>query len=128
MKYALLIHLGEGIFEQMSEAEKHARIEQHRRLQHDAAAAGHYAGAVRLAPVDTSVRVVFRGEEQVVTDGPFPETKEHLVGFYVIDSESLDQAIAYARRIPVAPLGTVEIRPIVWQGSPEVLPAPAARD
>lgn len=117
MKYALLIHLGEGIFEQMPRAEMQARTEEHRRLQHDAAAKGHYEGAVRLAPADTAVRVVTRGEEQVVTDGPFPETKEHLVGFYVIDSETLDQAIAYARRIPVGPRGSIEIRPIAWEGS-----------
>jgi len=117
MKYALLIHLGEGIFEGMSPAEREARTEEHRRLQRDAAAAGHYQAAVRLAPVGTAVRVATRGEEQVVTDGPFPETKEHLVGLYVIDAESLEQAIAYARRIPVAPYGTIEIRPIAWEGS-----------
>lgn len=117
MKYALLIHLGEGISERMSAADSAARIEEHRRLQRDAAAAGHYERAVRLAAVDTAVRVATRGEEQVVTDGPFPETKEHLVGFYLIDSESLEQAIAYARRIPVHPHGTIEIRPIAWEGS-----------
>jgi len=60
---------------------------------------------VRLAPTQTATSVRTRGNEQLVTDGPYAETKETLVGFYLVDCENLDQAIAYARRIPVAPQG-----------------------
>lgn len=122
MKYALLIHADEAQLDQLPRAEHQARMDQHHRLQEDAARKGHYGGAVRLAPADSSVRVITRGEEQVVTDGPFPETKEHLVGLYVVESDSLEQAIEYARRIPVAPYGTIEVRPIAWQGSCAQLP------
>jgi hypothetical protein len=58
-----------------------------------------------------------RGSEQTVTDGPFTETKEYLAGFYLLDCETLDEAIAYARRHPGAPLGTIEIRPVHSQDS-----------
>lgn len=114
MKYALLIHLGEGIFEQMSEAEKQERTALHQALQADAREANQYLGAVRLASTQTATSVRTRGQEQIVMDGPFAETKEHLVGLYLIDCASLDEAIAYAKRIPVAPLGTIEIRPVAW--------------
>lgn len=114
MKYALLIHLPEGVFEQLHASEKHALAEKHRELQHDARQAKQFGGAVRLAPTQTATSVRTRGHEQIVTDGVYAETKEHLVGFYLLDCESLDQAIAYARRIPVGSLGTIEIRPVAW--------------
>lgn len=47
----------------------------------------------------------------VITDGPFAETKEALGGYYVIEADSLDEALAVARQVP-APFGCVEIRPV----------------
>jgi hypothetical protein len=47
-----------------------------------------------------------------VTDGPFAETHEYLGGYYVVDADDLDDAIAIAARIPGARVGTVEVRPI----------------
>jgi hypothetical protein len=49
----------------------------------------------------------------VVTDGPFPETKEVIGGYFIAQCEDLDQAIDVASRIPVAETGSVEIRPLV---------------
>jgi hypothetical protein len=46
-----------------------------------------------------------------VTDGPFAETKEALGGYYLVDAESLDEALALAKQVP-APFGGVEVRPI----------------
>jgi len=46
------------------------------------------------------------------TDGPFAETKEHLVGYYVVEVPDLDRALALAARIPGAATGSVEVRPI----------------
>jgi hypothetical protein len=54
-----------------------------------------------------------REGEILVTDGPFAETKERLGGYYVIDVESLDEALEWAARIPSARHGTIEIRPVV---------------
>jgi hypothetical protein len=54
-----------------------------------------------------------RHGKRVVTDGPFAETREQLGGYYLVDVDGLDQAIAIAERIPGARKGTVEIRPVV---------------
>jgi hypothetical protein len=47
-----------------------------------------------------------------VSDGPFAETKEALGGYYLIDAESLDEAIEWAGKIPSARAGTIEVRPV----------------
>jgi hypothetical protein len=59
----------------------------------------------------TTVRV--RAGEQVVSDGPFAETKELLGGYYLIDVPDLDAALAWAAKVPNAPYGSVEVRPIM---------------
>jgi hypothetical protein len=61
-----------------------------------------------LQPTATATSV--RGD--VVTDGPFVETKEALGGFYIVEAADLDQAIAFAKQCP-APAGGVEVRPIL---------------
>lgn len=68
-------------------------------------------GAALHEPANaTSVRV--RAGERLLTDGPFAETKEHLIGYYVIDVADLDAAVAWAARVPNARTGTVEVRPV----------------
>jgi hypothetical protein len=61
-----------------------------------------------------NARVVqVRDAETVVTDGPYIETKEVLGGYFLADCKDLDQAIELAQRVPVAAVGSVEIRPLV---------------
>ena len=50
---------------------------------------------------------------QTLHDGPFAETREQLGGYYVIDVPSLDEAISWARKVPVAPGGGIEVRPVM---------------
>ena len=59
----------------------------------------------------TSVRV--RDGKPLVTDGPFAETREQLGGFFLVNAQDLDEAIAIATQIPGARVGTVEIRPVI---------------
>ena len=59
----------------------------------------------------TSVRV--REGRRSVTDGPFAETREQLGGYFLIETENLDEALAVAERIPMARKGTVEVRPVI---------------
>ena len=66
-----------------------------------------------LHPVATATSVRIREGKRLVTDGPFAETREQLGGFYLIDVPDLQTAIDIAGRHPGAPLGTVEIRPVV---------------
>ena len=76
------------------------------------AAKGRFGPAVRLLP--TTVATTFRKEPPLVIDGPFAETKEQLLGFYIIERDSLDGALEAARELAKANpgLGAYEIRPI----------------
>ncbi|OYU18758.1 MAG: hypothetical protein CFE34_08840 [Rhodobacteraceae bacterium PARR1] len=66
-----------------------------------------------LGPVETATSLRIRGGKVETMDGPFAETREHLGGFYLIDVPDLDAALAYAASLPTAPLGTVEVRPVM---------------
>ena len=64
----------------------------------------------RLRPPEQAKTVRRRGGRVVVTDGPFAETKEWIAGFDVLDCESMEQAIDYASRHPMARFGRLEVR------------------
>lgn len=69
-------------------------------------------GGEPLEPISTATCVRVRDGETMTTDGPFAETKEQLGGFYVVEADDLDEAIAIASKIPHAAMGTVEVRPV----------------
>ena len=75
------------------------------------------AGVMRagdpLQPAGTATTVRVRGGKTATTDGPFAETKEQLGGYYILDCKNLDEAIAYAAKIPTARFGSIEVRPIM---------------
>jgi hypothetical protein len=75
--------------------------------------AGVHLGGEGLQPSSaaTTVRIQASGEP-IVTDGPFAETKEQLGGYYLLDCKDLDDALAWAKRVPM-PGGTVEVRPVM---------------
>ena len=75
---------------------------------------GSFLGGEGLQPsaTATTVRLSESGGDPVVTDGPFAETKEQLGGFYLIDCQDLDEALEWARKIPM-PGGNVEVRPVM---------------
>jgi hypothetical protein len=75
--------------------------------------AGVLAAAEQLRGIDTATSVRLRGGERLLTDGPFVETKEHLLGFYLLDVPDLDTAVEWASRMPIVRHGTVEVRPLV---------------
>jgi len=75
-------------------------------------AKGHYTGAP-LAPPSTATTVRLKDGERVLTDGPFAETKEWLSGYFQAEFDDLDDALAWAARIPSAAFGAVEVRPVM---------------
>lgn len=75
--------------------------------------AGALVSGEALAGPETASTVQVRNGERLVTDGPFIEAKEVIGGFYVIDVADLDEALAWAARIPNAHFGTVEVRPVM---------------
>jgi len=74
---------------------------------------GKLVTADRLQPTTTATTVRIRNGETLVTDGPFAETKEQLGGYYLLECENIDEALAYAAKIPTAENGSIEVRP-VW--------------
>ncbi|WP_235908336.1 YciI family protein [Roseiconus nitratireducens] len=79
----------------------------------DLAERGQWIASSPLHPVATATCVRVREGVRQVTDGPFAETTEQLGGYYLIDVDDMDQAIAIASRLPPAAKGTVEIRPLL---------------
>jgi hypothetical protein len=74
---------------------------------------GAFVSGDALQPVDSATTVRVRGGETLTTDGPFAETKEILGGYYIIDVADLDVALDWAAKMPSAPYGSTEVRP-VW--------------
>ena len=72
---------------------------------------GHLVFADGLEPAATATTVDAQGERPVLTDGPYLETKEHLGGFWVIEADDLDVALALAAEGSKACRGVVEVRP-----------------
>ena len=110
MKYMLLIYANEKDLTDEYRGECYVESAQ---LARDLHASGQYLDASPLHPTATATSVRVRNGKTLVTDGPFAETREQLGGFYLIDAKDLDEAIAVSTRIPVARLGTVEIRPVM---------------
>ncbi len=109
MKYMLLVYLDENA---LSESERQACYKDSAQLARDLHASGNYLAASPLQSVSTATSVRIRNGKKTVTDGPFAETREQLGGFYLIDAKSIIEAVDIAARVPVADVGTIEIRPI----------------
>ncbi len=122
MKYMLLIYLDE---QAMNDTERERCYEESVQLAQDLHAQGQYLAAAPLHPVSAATSVRMRNGRRLVTDGPFAETKEQLGGYFLVEARDLDEAIAIAARIPVATLGTVEVRPVIEVAG---LPAPSSGD
>jgi hypothetical protein len=70
-------------------------------------------GGEGLQGVETATSVRVKGGKVETMDGPFAETKEHLGGYYIIETANLDEALKYAADIPSAGFGTIEVRPLM---------------
>jgi hypothetical protein len=79
----------------------------------EAGQAGVILAGEGLEPTSAATTVRVRDGERVLSDGPFAETKEQLGGFYLLECDSLDEAIDWAAKIPGAASGSVEVRPVM---------------
>ncbi len=110
MKYILLIYMAENA---LSETERENCYVESAQLAQDLDAKGKFLSAAPLHSIATATSVQVRNGKSLVTDGPFAETREQLGGFFLIDAQDLDEAIAIATQIPGAKVGMVEIRPVI---------------
>ena len=113
MKYMLLIYTDWDEGPAVGAPEQQAEHEAYLTYTRDLAATGKLLAGDALQGTDVATTVSVRGGTTITTDGPFAETKEVLGGYYVIDADDLDEAIAWAARIPGATWGKIEVRPVM---------------
>jgi hypothetical protein len=90
----------------------------HKALEDELRVAGKFRGGGGLGLSDSAMTVRFRGGRPTIVDGPFAETKELLGGFYLVEAESLDEALGYAQRIPGIDNRAIEVRPMMHHSAP----------
>jgi len=115
MRYMLLIYTREEGLPQRTSEEVQQVMNGHFAVMNDARARGIFENAEPLARTTSATTVRIQNGAPMITDGPFAETKEQLAGYYILDCKDLDEAIAWAARIPTACgglQGCIEIRPI----------------
>jgi hypothetical protein len=116
MRYMFLIYSRETDMAGMSAADMDELKAAHWAVIDEARTKSVFEGAEPLHPTATATTVRMNGGKPLVLDGPFAETKEQLAGYYILDCKDLDEAIAWAARIPTAcngGEGCIEIRPIM---------------
>lgn len=112
MQFMLMINEDESVYGGPDGAALlEATLAAHMKLAEDLMAAGVPFSGERLKPPATATTIRWDNGAATLHDGPFAETHEELGGFYIIDVASLDDALAWAKRIPV-PKGGIEVRPI----------------
>jgi hypothetical protein len=113
MKYMILIYSDASAGPQHGTPEFDTEMGQWMSLTQEMAASGQMVSGDPLQGIDTATTVRLRGGDTLTTDGPFAETKEVLGGYYLIEVDGLDQALAWAARMPNAGYGSIEVRPIM---------------
>jgi len=113
MQYAILCYDSEEVVTAWSLEEEAAVMARLGAVQAKLAAQGRLGPVARLLPT-TAATTVRKGREPLVLDGPFAETKEQLLGFYIVDCADLDEAIATAKELARASgsAGAYELRPL----------------
>ncbi|NEW87976.1 YciI family protein [Rhodopseudomonas sp. WA056] len=113
MLYAILCYHDENFVGSWSREEDAAVMEKLKAVHRKLAEAGRLGPVARLLPTTAATTLRKDSEPAVVIDGPFAETKEQLLGFYVVECDDLDAALDVARDLGRAnPGGAYEIRPI----------------
>jgi hypothetical protein len=113
MKYMLALIGDESRFEEMTPEQMQENMKHWDAFTSEAIEAGVHLGGEGLQPSATATTVkIEESGDPIVSDGPFAETKEQLGGFYLLDCKDLDDALAWAKKIPL-PGGTVEVRPVM---------------
>jgi hypothetical protein len=112
MLYSILCYNSEALVGAWSKEKDQAVMAEHHSIERKLAAQGKLGPVARLMP--TTAATTIRGShEPLIVDGPFAETKEQLLGFYIVDCDSLEEAIEIARPLFVEG-GALEIRPVMY--------------
>lgn len=112
MQYLLLIYESEAERSRATDEENAKLFTDYKTFTQEIGESGHLVGGEALDSISTATTVRVREGKTLTTDGPFAETKEQLGGYYMVEAENLDEAMAIAARIPSAKTGSIEVRPI----------------
>ena len=113
MRYAILCYHDEHAVGAWSKAEDDAVMAKLAVVQNRLAKAGKLGPVARLMPTTAATTLRKDREPAVVLDGPFAETKEQLLGFYILECDDLEEVLEVARELGHAnPGGSYEIRPV----------------
>lgn len=118
MRYVCLVHVDPSLIEAATPQELAAMDRDNQQANAELTASGHLILDLALKEPGTARIIRSRGGKVSATDGPYVESKEHLGGFFVIEARNLDEAVAIARREPMARFGSIEVRAemgISWQ-------------
>ena len=113
MRYLLLIYGDEAAGADATPQDMEAMMGAYMAYGEAITAEGIMRGGDALQPSTSATTLRVRDGETLLSDGPFAETREQLGGFYMVECDSLDQAIDAAKRIPGALTGSIEVRPIM---------------
>jgi len=112
MRYLLLIHGDADYYSKVAQSELDAMLGEYYKFTDAIRESGEFVEGAALQGTETATTVRVRGDDTMVTDGPFAETREVLGGYYLVDCKDLDRAIELASQIPDVRNGSIEIRPI----------------
>ena len=118
MQYMLLIYSEPGDWDSIPREQRQALAEAYFTFSEELRASGKMISGDALQETSTATSIRVRDGETLTTDGPFAETKEVLGGYYLIDVDTLDEALEWAAKIPGAQYGTIEVRPVVTDYEP----------
>ena len=111
-KYMLSVHSVAGqVREPMTDEEVQRAWEPIRALEAEMKSSGAWVFSGRLHEADTATVVRMSDGEVLTTDGPFVESKEHIGGFYIIEADDLDAALAWASKVTGVIMVPIEVRP-----------------
>jgi hypothetical protein len=113
MRYLCLVYGEEKALDALSEGEMAVLVDESLVYDDVLRRSGHYLVSAALEHVEAAKTVRIRDHKMSITDGPFAETKEQLLGFILIDARDLDDAVQVAAKIPMASAGSIEVRPVL---------------
>ena len=113
MKYACLVYFESGALDRFTVEEGAKLTEDSMAYDRFLASRGNLIMAQALEAPKTAVTIRVRNGKLSSTDGPFAETREILAGFVLIEARDLNEAIGLAEKIPLAAVGSIEIRPVM---------------
>jgi hypothetical protein len=111
MKYICLGYIEPGKFENLSENERNAMLDECFDYDDNLRANGHFAAGEALQPPNTAMTLYWKNGKVATTDGPYAETKEQLGGILVLEARDLNHAVQLISQHPGVKMGPWEIRP-----------------